>query len=203
MGGLTLDERVLHDAAVVQTIAAQQLEDLCMMLQLNVPSLPTDKKLRRKLSRHASTVGLTAEDMDRAVSGLSTILTEASKNDLSSADLAHSIMSLRLPTTHVDVLTQYYVEYKDQIKAAVAWNPPLGVPAYRSLDWRFDMELGTRTLHHQANPVLTLQITTTANDTAPQLVQCSYSQLHALHDSLKRALKETSTPHGSRMQRYL
>ncbi|ETV76964.1 hypothetical protein H257_09372 [Aphanomyces astaci] len=203
MGGLTFDTRVLRDAAVVETIAADQLEDLCMMLQLNVPSTAASDKLRRKLSRHASTVGLVAEDMDRAVLGLSTILTEASKKDLSPADLAHSVSSLNLSPAHVDVLVQYYVDNKDQIKAAVAWHAPLGVPAYHSFDWRLDMEIGTRTLHHHASPVLTLQVTTSANNAMPQLLQCSHGQLHALHDSLKSALKEIQTPHSSRMTRYL
>ncbi|RHY53102.1 hypothetical protein DYB38_002687 [Aphanomyces astaci] len=66
---------------------------------------------------------------------------EPVQKDLSPADLAHSVSSLNLSPAHVDVLVQ------DQIKAAVAWHAPLGVPAYHSFDWRLDMEVHTFLLH--------------------------------------------------------
>ncbi|KAF0740475.1 hypothetical protein Ae201684P_017017 [Aphanomyces euteiches] len=203
MGILALDQRVLSDVACIRSISVPQLEDLCAMLQLNGPKStgPTDKKLRRKLSRHASSVGLTPETMERAVMGLSAILTECAKKDISSNDLILSIVDLNLSPEQVAVVVQFYTENKEQIKASVAWNPALGVPEFHSIDWRLDLELGSRTQHHIEKPVLTIQLGTSAAE--KQQLQCDYKQLISLTQSLKEALKATQTPHGSRMQRYL
>ncbi|KAF0695627.1 Aste57867_13578 [Aphanomyces stellatus] len=208
MGVLTIDQRVLADAACVRPLDATQLEDLCMMLQLHVQSTASssssEKKVRRRLSRHASVVGLPTEAMDRAVSGLSSILIDAAKKDLSPHDLVLSVLDLHLSPDQLDVLTQYYTDHKDGIKAAAAWHVSMGVPSYRSIDWRLDMEIGTRTRHHAADPRLTVWLAidgTPSVDTPP--LQCDFATLASMHQTLREALKAAQTPHGSRMQRYL
>ncbi|OQR82754.1 hypothetical protein ACHHYP_15581 [Achlya hypogyna] len=196
---------LLDDAAGLAQLTPQQLEELCGMLPLLTPPATSEKKLKRKLTRHASQYGWSPEAMDKATASLSVMLTEAAKRGISSQELAASVAELQLTPESLHVLTSYYERHCDAIKTATAWHPPLGVPSYHGLSWRLDMELGTRLLHNRMSPELTLSFETRSHSGAVEAhtMQTEFAILKRLHESLKAALKEAQSPHCSRMQRYL
>ncbi|OQR84465.1 hypothetical protein THRCLA_10824, partial [Thraustotheca clavata] len=181
------------------------LEELLETLPLILPSNVAEKKLKRKLTRQASQYGWTSEGMDQIVASLSVVLSDASKKGWSSQELTLSMTELNLTSAQVQVLAMFYERNRDAIKAATAWNPSIGLPAYHDLSWRLDIEIGTRLLHNQARPELTLDLETVSFDGVVQsnVVAADYSMLKTLHATLKDALNEAQSSHCSRIQRYL
>ncbi|KDO28844.1 hypothetical protein SPRG_20043 [Saprolegnia parasitica CBS 223.65] len=200
-----LHQGVVDGAAGLATLTPQQLEEFCSMLPLVAAPGTAEKKLKRKLTRHASQYGWSAVDLDKATSSLCFIFADAAKRGSSAQELVTSLMALRLSHDHLGVLAAYYEAQREAIKAATAWNPSLDVPAYHDLSWRLDMEVGTRLLHHKASPALSLSLETREKHgaVAARTMAADYATLRTLHASLKDALKEAQSTHCGRVQRYL
>ncbi|EQC32044.1 hypothetical protein SDRG_10242 [Saprolegnia diclina VS20] len=200
-----LHQGLVDGAATLATLTAQQLEEFCSMLPLVAAPATAEKKLKRKLTRHASQYGWSAIDLEKATASLCVILADAAKRGSSVQELVTSLTELRLSQDHLGVLAAYYEAQREAIKAATAWNPSLDVPAYHNLSWRLDMEVGTRLLHHKASPALSLSLETLGahGAVASRTLATDYAILRALHVSLKEALKEAQSTHCSRVQRYL
>mmetsp|Transcript_6222 Transcript_6222/g.11796 ORF Transcript_6222/g.11796 Transcript_6222/m.11796 type:complete len:83 (-) Transcript_6222:88-336(-) len=81
----------------------------------------------------------------------------------------------------------------------------MGLPQFRHLDWRLDMEVGTRTLHHQVNPqfIFRLDTQTAAGVDQSRHLQCDYANLRHLQTALEAAVSEMKNTHCQRIARYI
>jgi hypothetical protein len=75
-----------------------------------------------------------------------------------------------------------------------------GLSAYVDLDWRLDVELGTRSLGHTVQPSFALRLG--LSDGAHAL-QADYANMKHLEDELARAVQEAKSPHALRFLKYI
>ncbi|MPC96905.1 COMM domain-containing protein 2 [Portunus trituberculatus] len=87
------------------------------------------------------------------------------------------------------------------------------MPQYKNLEWRFDILVGSRSLRHIAEPLLTLQLSLDAGSESKAgreeetcdklLLQTDPNNLLHITSVLEDALHEARTHHSRRVQRYL
>ncbi|TDH74137.1 uncharacterized protein CCR75_002967 [Bremia lactucae] len=105
---------------------------------------------------------------------------------------------------------QLYEVHMENIRKIVSRRSGSSIPHYLNLEWRVDLELGTRFQRYNPKPIVTLRL-----DTATQASSCvkpqvqttcfrvDYDGLKLLQRQLENALKEVDSVHCSRIQRYM
>lgn len=86
----------------------------------------------------------------------------------------------------------------------------VNIPQYRNLEWRIDLELGTRFHRNKPKPIVTLRLDTATDggsSNVPQIqstcLRIDYDALKLMQRQLETALKEVDSIHCSRIQRYM
>jgi len=79
------------------------------------------------------------------------------------------------------------------------------VPCYKDLEWRLDIQLATRSVRHQVEPLVTLKLHTvdSGQQNTVHLLQTDPVNLLHLTRTLETALHELNTSHCKRIVRNL
>eukprot|EP00644_Phytophthora_capsici_P004752 jgi/Phyca11/557860/estExt2_Genewise1.C_PHYCAscaffold_10015 len=201
------DERVLEAVAQTSVLSAENFGAVC---KLAVRLFGSDKQSKRRLTRTASASGWETEKMEQAVLGIAKVLMDGAKVEMSAHAFRLVLKGMALPEQHVDVLAQLYETHAKGIRECVSRETGTSVPHYRNLEWRIDLELGTRFHRNKPKPIVTLRLDTStqANSTAVPKVQSTclradYDGLKMMQRQLETALKEVDSVHCSRIQRYM
>ena len=72
--------------------------------------------------------------------------------------------------------------------------------SYSDLDWRLDVEIGRRAIHHIATPQFSFRIDT--SDGSNVSFVADSGQVLKMKESLEEAIRENAGTHSSRFQRY-
>ncbi|XP_075901615.1 COMM domain-containing protein 2 isoform X2 [Nelusetta ayraudi] len=111
----------------------------------------------------ARKLGASVEAVQRGVEGLMYLMTESSKCML-------------------------YLQHQSQIRRMLSLLSP-DVPAYHNLEWRLDVQLATRSVHHQVCPSLTMHLVLAGGfDRSSVVLQTDAGTLLHLISSLEAAL---------------
>ena len=140
-----------------------------------------------------------------AVQGLSRVLLDCAKHTLTDAvSLEASLANLKLPQECTRVIIELYLKYavllRDILKELM-----FRLPHYESLDWRLDVKVASRALHHQMTPsyMLRLETETVSGEHDATFMQCDYYTLNHIEQELQAALRETRTKTFGRVLRYV
>ena len=79
----------------------------------------------------------------------------------------------------------------------------MSLPEYANLDWRIDMELGRRTVQHDATPIFMLRLELRETEVESQVLQADFANMKRLQKELETAVAEAKTAHSQRFQRYI
>ncbi|KAG7392814.1 hypothetical protein PHYPSEUDO_014301 [Phytophthora pseudosyringae] len=202
------DERVLEAVAQTSALSAENFGAVC---KLAVRLFGSDKQSKRRLTRTASASGWEAEQMEQAVLAVAKILMDGAKDEMSEHAFRLVLKGMTLPEQHVEVLAQLYEAHAKDIRDCVSKEIGTSVPHYRSLEWRIDLELGTRFHRNKLKPIVTLRldtaIGTSSTGTVPRVqstcLRVDYDGLKLMQRHLETALKEVDSVHCSRIQRYM
>uniref|UniRef100_K3WSH6 COMM domain-containing protein n=1 Tax=Globisporangium ultimum (strain ATCC 200006 / CBS 805.95 / DAOM BR144) TaxID=431595 RepID=K3WSH6_GLOUD len=204
---MTWDERVLDAVARAKAISIEQFDAVCNMAVL---LFHADKRQSKKrLSRTASACGWDDSIAEDTVLAFAKILMDSAMADLSEYHFQVSMKAMDLPAAHAEELTKLYLDNLDAIKESVCRETGTTLPRYRSLDWRIDLEVGSRFMRNKPKPFVTLRLDTMKQkaDDLPQrqlsCVRVDYENLRNLQRQLEAALHEVDATHASRIQRYL
>ncbi|KAL3663199.1 hypothetical protein V7S43_011609 [Phytophthora oleae] len=150
------------------------------------------------------------EQMEQAVLAIAKILMDGAKVEMSAHAFRLVLNGMALPEQHVDVLAQLYEAHAKGIRECVSRETGTSLLHYRNLEWRIDLELGTRFHRNKPKPIVTLRLDTstqTSGATVPQLqstcLRVDYDGLKMMQQQLETALKEVDSVHCSRIQRYM
>ncbi|CEG36593.1 HCaRG [Plasmopara halstedii] len=195
-----VDERVLDGVVLTNALSTENFEELC---KLAIRLFGTDKQSKRRLTRAALACGWESEQTEQAVLVIAKILMDGTKADMSEHAFRAFIREMTLLEKHVEVLAQ-------AIRECVSRDKSINIPRYQNLEWRIDLELGTRFHRHKPKPVVTLRLDTATQDCSSTVSQTQSTCLRVNYDGLKlmqrqleTALKEVDSIHCSRIQRFL
>ncbi|RZB39770.1 COMM domain-containing protein 2 [Asbolus verrucosus] len=191
--------------SLLTTQSTQVLIDFCKLaidfLQ-NGPNLKLYGTAAEKLSADLDTV-------QNCIYGLVNLLLLSCKHDLSEADFRDSILTLGFNSDQQSVLNKFYESKKKEITQIIN---KFGVkePHYDDLEWRFEVQVATRTLLQQVTPLITLDLSLkTMNDEGCDynkehiLLQTDVTNLLYITQELEKALTESRSRHSRKIQRAL
>ncbi|KAL2636265.1 hypothetical protein R1flu_007744 [Riccia fluitans] len=160
-------------------------------------------------AKAAKQLQTSVEAVSQAVSAVSNIYSRASRANLSHQQLVDFLTIQGYGEVLRQALADYFVERVGELRelASVAI---LRLPTYRSVDWRLDVQVASRTLRNQSTPVFVISVRTRPprvvrsdeDETKVLFVEAKYVTLKAVCSQLELAIGESrSAAHGHRVMR--
>ncbi|KAL4219941.1 COMM domain-containing protein 2 [Mactra antiquata] len=151
----------------------------------------------------AQKLGVSAETVQNGVEGLMYLLTESSKLMINEIDFQDSILTLGFSEEMRQALLELYLDRRKEVRAILN-QMSMELPHYHNLEWRFDVELASRSLRHQVTPTVTMKLHTEENGTtSTQVLQTDPTNLVHLTSVLEEALQEIKSPYCRRIVRNI
>jgi len=180
-------------------VSADVAEEFC---RISVEFLKKGVNLKIYQSA-AGKLGESAETVQHGVEGLMHLLSEGTRLQLSEVDFADSVISLGFDAELQHVLTRAYLDNADEIRSVLR-EMAAGLPSYKDLEWRLDVQVASRALHNQVEPQLVLKLHLEDDGRKEvKVVQTDPVNLLHLTQSLEAALQEIKTSHCRRLLRNL
>ncbi|XP_034177219.2 COMM domain-containing protein 2-like [Osmia lignaria lignaria] len=141
-----------------------------------------------------------------SVEGLVNLLLESCKYKLSSEDFRDSIISLGFSEEQEIILSKLYNVKKDEILDTLT-NIGFKLPEYHDMEWRFEVQIASRSLLKQIAPLITLDfsIKNPDKDESIDHVLLQTDPVNLLHitQELEEALQEGRSQHIRRLSRVV
>jgi len=151
----------------------------------------------------AKSLHIDARQVEAVVEAAGELFAESAKLFLSESDFRDSLSVLALPTELADLLLALYIENRAEIRT-IQKELSFDVPHYTNLDWRLDIQVASRSLRSQLNPVFILKLDTLeSGETKSRVLQSDFINLKHVADELDQALAEMRTAHVRRLARNL
>lgn len=151
----------------------------------------------------AQKLGVQPSKIKCAVEGLVFLFNESSRLQIGEIDFQDSVMTLGFSEDLNQLLLQLYLENKHEIRRLLG-ELSLDLPHYHNLEWRFDVQLASRSLQHQTEPQILLKLhTKKEGETKSHILQTDPVNLIHLTSELENALAEMKTAHCRRIVRNI
>jgi len=151
----------------------------------------------------AQKLGVEVNTIKNGISGLQHVLTESSRLMIGEIDFQDSVMTLGFSEEVIKALLQMYLANRKEIRNILG-EMSVKIPHYHDLEWRFDVELASRSLQHQTNPVVIMRLHTKEGDKkSANILQTDLVNLIHLTTELENAMQEMKTAHCRRIVRNI
>lgn len=107
----------------------------------------------------AQKLQVNAETIQHGVEGLMYLLTESSKLMLNEIDFQDSILTLGFSDEMRQTLLQLYLQNRKEIRTILS-EMSMDLPHYHNLEWRFDVQLASRSMRRQTTPIVLFKLHT-------------------------------------------
>lgn len=111
----------------------------------------------RGYAKAASALQITVDAVDQGVKMLRDIFIRSAQSNLSAVQMTEFLKDLGFHSETRECLVDYCSQRFGEIRGLVA-VPRLNVSSYRKLEWRLDVQLGSRSLFHQTEPSFLLKL---------------------------------------------
>lgn len=151
----------------------------------------------------AQKLGVEASTVKNGINSLQHVFTESSRLMIGEIDFQDSIMTLGFSEEVIGALLKMYLANRKEIRNILG-EMSLGIPHYHDLEWRFDVELASRSLQHQTNPVVIMRLHTKEGEKkSADVLQTDPVNLIHLTSELENAMQEMKTAHCRRIVRNI
>ncbi|KAJ3599835.1 hypothetical protein NHX12_033789 [Muraenolepis orangiensis] len=152
----------------------------------------------------ARKLGFPITTVQHGVEGLMFLLTESCKLMISDIDFKDSVMVLGFSPELNEILLQLYMKNHDAIRSTLTQLAP-SLPSYHNLEWRLDIQLGSRAMRQQVVPMVTmlLHLTTDGPDNRRCALQTDPATLLHLISVLEAALASVKNNRARRILRNI
>ncbi|XP_064638440.1 COMM domain-containing protein 2-like [Lineus longissimus] len=151
----------------------------------------------------AQKLGVEVHIVQHGIQGLMHLLEESSRLLLNDIDFQDSIMTIGFSEELKEVLFQSYLESRHDIRKILC-EMSMDLPHYKNLEWRLDIQVASRSLRHQTNPIILLKLLTQDGDTEESTVlQTDPVNLIHMTNVLENALQELKSAHCRRIVRNI
>ncbi|KAF5287980.1 hypothetical protein FQR65_LT12157 [Abscondita terminalis] len=148
------------------------------------------------------------EDVQNCVYGLVNLLLESCKHKLNDVDFRDSVLTLGFSQEQQSILSKFYLSKRKDITDILS-KLNVDEPHYHDLNWRFEIQVASRSLLHQVTPLITMDLvltepTGTIEAQASKkhlLLQTDPCNLVHITEMLENALIESRSRHSRRIQR--
>lgn len=160
---------------------------------------------RRVVDKAASKLGVTPESISSMIAASAHFLSECARVDATERDVQDSVALLKLGG-QADVpgaLCETYAANRTEIRAVLS-RVSFALPHFSGLEWRLDVELGSRCMRNQVTPMFLLKIDTEGGDeTRSEFFEVDPVSLKHVTASLETALAEAKTAAARRVMRNI
>ncbi|KAK7866060.1 hypothetical protein R5R35_013560 [Gryllus longicercus] len=156
----------------------------------------------------AQKLNVQPEVIRNAVEGLVHLLIRSCKQKLNDLDFRDSMLTLGFSEAHQEILSAFFENKKEEI-LNVLNNYSHDLPHFKDLEWRFEVQLASRSLQHQITPLITMKLSlenrrgSVAIPGEQLVLQTDPTNLVHLTQVLEEALLEARSQHTRRFQRYI
>lgn len=151
----------------------------------------------------AQKLGVDVNLVKNGISGLQHVFTESSRLMIGEIDFQDSVMTLGFSKEVISALLQIYLENRKEVRNILV-EMTLAIPHYHELEWRFDVELASRSLRHQTNPIIIMKLHTKEGEkNSADILQTDPVNLIHLTTELENAMQEMKTAHCRRIVRNI
>uniref|UniRef100_A0A6B2LK08 COMM domain-containing protein n=1 Tax=Arcella intermedia TaxID=1963864 RepID=A0A6B2LK08_9EUKA len=198
---VVLSEAHKKDLAFLGDVPVDFVGEFCRLM---MDFLRKGVEGRKLFVSAAKKLGVAVKVVECGIDALCYLFIEAAKLNLKEQDFVDSLLILAFSDEHNNTLKDTYVANKLEIRNLLT-DMTMQIPHFSNLDWRFDMELSSRTCRNLLNPLFILQIET---ETAPlqkntQTFQLDYANLKHLTSELEMALDTTKLVYARRVSRNI
>lgn len=138
--------------------------------------------------------------------GLINLLLEASRQKLTETQFAQLINSLGFQDERETILTKLYEAEKAKMDLALT-KIGLQLPRYHDLEWRFQVQLASRSLIDQLTPVIVLDLMLKNGENSDNLkhiaLQTDPTNLLRLSQELESAIADSQSQHARTIKRSI
>nr|XP_022904734.1 COMM domain-containing protein 2 [Onthophagus taurus] len=149
------------------------------------------------------------EDVQNCVYSLVYLLVISCKHKLNESDFRDCILTIGFTEEQQSVLSSFYETKNDVILEALK-KTSFHEPHYNNLDWRFEVQVASRSLLHQCQPLVAMNLTLTTeksaiNETIKENIYLQSNLTNLLHvtEELEKALVASKSRHARRIQNAL
>lgn len=144
--------------------------------------------------------------MRNSVEGLVNLLLESCRYKLSTKDFRDSVIALGFSEDQEVILGEFYSSKRDEILGVLP-NIGFKLPEYHDMEWRFEVQLASRSLLKQVAPLITLDLSIKNPDKEESvehvLLQTDPNNLLHITQVLEEALQEGRSQHIRRLSRVI
>ncbi|KAG1714225.1 COMM domain-containing protein 2 [Nymphon striatum] len=151
----------------------------------------------------AQKLGVDAKMVQNGIKSLIYLFSESARLLLTEIDFHDSILTLGMKEGIIEVLLKFYKDNVDELRTILA-GMQLLLPQYNNLEWRLDVQLASRSLHHQMEPIITLKLNVNDKGQNEDIVlQTDPVNLKHMSQVFEQALQELKTQHCRRIIRHI
>ncbi|XP_053975948.1 COMM domain-containing protein 2 [Hylaeus anthracinus] len=141
-----------------------------------------------------------------SVEGLVNLLLESCRYKLNSEDFRDSVIALGFSEDQEAILSKLYNTKKDEILNTLT-DIGFKLPEYHDMEWRYEVQLASRSLLKQVAPLITLDLSIKNTDKGENvehvLLQTDPVNLLHIVQQLEEALQEGHSQHIRRLSRVI
>lgn len=198
---LQFSPQIATDMNLLSSLPANALKEFCKLSIESIRKGPSNKKIYAKA---AASLKVEASAVEKAISGMSQVFLVSCQKNLSEADFELSIQDLLPSSQQAELVVEAFKTNFQAIRAELT-QIDTKLPHYHDLDWRLDLQLGSRCLMNKVQPKFMLELKTKDSDgeEKKQVLAADYSNLKHMCDELESAIKEAKNKHCNRIVRYV
>ena len=152
----------------------------------------------------AQKLGVDSKTVKNGISGLQHVFNESSRLMIGEIDFQDSILTMGFSEEVIAELLKMYLANRKEIRSILV-EMAMAIPHYHDLEWRFDVELASRSLRHQTNPIIVMRLHTKEGEKKinADILQTDPVNLIHLTNELENAIQEMKTAHCRRIVRNI
>jgi len=150
----------------------------------------------------AKKLSVQTESIKHAVEAIMFLLIECSKLMITEMDFHDSFLTLGLSEEVNKALLNLYLENRTEIRRILD-SMDIQLHAYKNLEWRLDVQVASRALRQQMEPIIVMKLDVEGQTPNSHLLQTDPTTLNHIVDELEAALKEMRASHYRRVTRGL
>ena len=180
----------------------QVLQDFCKLAVDYLQKGPNIKLY----SAAAQKLEVDVNVIKNSVEGLVNLLLESCRYKLSAEDFRDSVVALGFAEDQETILSKLYNVKKDEILESLT-DIGFKLPEYHDMEWRFEVQIASRSLLKQVAPLITLDLSIKDSnkneDIEHVLLQTDPVNLLHITQELEEALQEGRSQHIRRLSRVI
>ncbi|XP_076255258.1 COMM domain-containing protein 2 isoform X1 [Rhynchophorus ferrugineus] len=178
--------------------------DFCKLTSQFLNSGPNKKRY----TSAAEKLSVSVDVIENCIYGLVHLVHLASKQKISDHDFEDSALALGFTEEQVSVISQFYQSIKGDVEKLD--DSVLNEPHYHDLQWRFEVQLSSRSLLEQVTPLVLMELSLKSPNTnnsnlniKRHLFQTDPTNLLHLTNELDRALNESRSRYSRKVQNII